>query len=549
MKSSPETSTPGRSRRFFTPKLLLGCLFVIACLVTLIAIFYTVENWRGNRAWQRYAREAEVQGDRFDRAAIIPPTVADAENFAMTPFLAPLFEFLPGTQKWRDTNRVNQIMEFPRIYTKANKPDFEDTEVRTNTWVLRFADVEGWYQAMSTTNTVASDALLIPPAGDSPTADVATAPVAVAISRQDAAAGVLKLLAEAEPVIEELRQAAMRPHARFNIRYEEANPAAVLLPHLAVLRRVTSVLQLRAAALLHLGRTDDAVRELELIFKISDSISQEPVLISHLVRIAQLSLALQCIGEGLGGHQWTDSQLIRFQELLQRSDLLAGGHHTMKGERNFFGDIFEYLRTVPNGAAAFNSIIDSGSSGTFFDWPGVVLWAMPDGWLQLERLNYTRVFQEQMLPIIDVPGRRVNPETARAAEQHIEGIVRVAPPKLILGHKMFIGLLMPALSKVTQRTAMAQTGVDLCRIACGLERYRLAKGEYPETLASLESGFLPGGLPHDVITGKPLIYRRTSASNYLLYSVGWDGEDQGGQIALTKNRRSVQSDKGDWVWQ
>jgi len=44
-------------------------------------------------------------------------------------------------------------------------------------------------------------------------------------------------------------------------------------------------------------------------------------------------------------------------------------------------------------------------------------------------------------------------------------------------------------------------------------------------------------LPHDVVTGDSLKYRRTADGRFLLYSVGWNEKDDDGD-----------SDKGDWVW-
>jgi hypothetical protein len=45
--------------------------------------------------------------------------------------------------------------------------------------------------------------------------------------------------------------------------------------------------------------------------------------------------------------------------------------------------------------------------------------------------------------------------------------------------------------------------VDQARIACALERYRLANGKYPAALADLIPRFLDK-IPADVITGKPM---------------------------------------------
>ena len=55
---------------------------------------------------------------------------------------------------------------------------------------------------------------------------------------------------------------------------------------------------------------------------------------------------------------------------------------------------------------------------------------------------------------------------------------------------------------------LAQENVDLCRIACALERFRLGRRAYPESLRELVPDFLPV-LPPDRIAGQSLRYRRT----------------------------------------
>ena len=99
--------------------------------------------------------------------------------------------------------------------------------------------------------------------------------------------------------------------------------------------------------------------------------------------------------------------------------------------------------------------------------------------------------------------------------------------------------------RTAERFAYAQASVDLARVACALERYRLAHGEFPEALDVLAPKFIPA-LPHDVINGEPLKYRRTDGGQFVLYSVGWNGADDGGASAFKYGRPD--SEKGNWVW-
>ena len=77
-------------------------------------------------------------------------------------------------------------------------------------------------------------------------------------------------------------------------------------------------------------------------------------------------------------------------------------------------------------------------------------------------------------------------------------------------------------------------------IACALERYRLAHGQYPEALDALIPQFIEK-VPHDLIGGQPLKYRNTG-ERFLLYSIGWNERDDGGVPGKT-------IPEGDWVWE
>src|SRR5204863_2959082 len=106
-------------RWLFSWRGLRRILIVVAWTATIIALFYGEENWRGRRAWNKYRHELEARGEPFDLKAFIPKTVPDEQNFAMTPLLAPLFDFEPGTQNRRDSNGWDRAMSDPPRYQAA----------------------------------------------------------------------------------------------------------------------------------------------------------------------------------------------------------------------------------------------------------------------------------------------------------------------------------------------------------------------------------------------------------------------------------------------
>ena len=114
-------------------------------------------------------------------------------------------------------------------------------------------------------------------------------------------------------------------------------------------------------------------------------------------------------------------------------------------------------------------------------------------------------------------------------------------------HRLFSALLLPALSAIAQKSAFAQTTADEAVLACALERYRLAKGEFPETLAALNPQFIQS-MPHDIITGEPLKYRRKENGQFILYSVGWNETDDSGKVIMNDKEKAIDITQGDWVW-
>jgi hypothetical protein len=105
---------------------------------------------------------------------------------------------------------------------------------------------------------------------------------------------------------------------------------------------------------------------------------------------------------------------------------------------------------------------------------------------------------------------------------------------------------VPNYTMAVQVLAHHQTLVKEAQIVCALERYHFTYGEYPETLDALVPQFIEK-LPHDIIGGQPLHYRRTGDGKFLLYSIGWNETDDGGQVAL-KADGSEDWGNGDWVW-
>jgi hypothetical protein len=217
----------------------------------------------------------------------------------------------------------------------------------------------------------------------------------------------------------------------------------------------------------------------------------------------------------------------------------------MIAERLWSSATIEYLRRSPNRFNQTGGNSSGQRSGA--DLAVLLMSIVPNGWFALERLNCSRMVDECLLPTIDLAARQINPRRSRQAEERIARLAKHSTAGLFLRHYFFCGILLPGGSRTARKAAFAQTAVDCAVIACALERYRRDHGQYPDLLGALQPQFIPK-LPHDVINGEPLKYRRTEAGRYILYSVGWNETDDGGLVCAAKAGNENSLAQGDWVW-
>lgn len=488
----------------------------LAGVALLIALFYAVEDWRGWRTWENFRHEWEAKGERFDLASVVPPSVPDEKNFARTPVVASSYEWLMDKNGRKltkpDTNLVNRLdIDLADDYgyrVEGNGSWAKGTLTDLKSRLKLFAAKTNLFPVL--------------PRSQSPAADV------------------LLALGKFDPTVEKLRTAATLPESRFPLEYDADCPAAIMLPHLASLKKTSQLLKLRAIAELQSGDSQKALADVRLTLRLSDSIKAEPILISHLVRIAILQIALQPVYEGLAEHRWSDTQLAELDALLARENFLADYRTAMRGEMVLLqiGDI-QYLRRHPDQIQT----LDGENNGVLSLSGKTIMRLIPSGWFYQNQYRCARMTTEFFLPAVDIGRKTVSPEVISESERVLAAETRRAGPYNIL-EKM----LLPALSKAVMKFAYAQSAVDLARTAIALERYQLAKGSYPESLDVLAPQMI-AAVPHDVIGGEPLKYRREADGRFILYSVGWNETDDGGAVVFsTGNTPDVDIKKGDWVW-
>lgn len=492
METSPGNTTPkqpGLWSRVFRWRTLRWIILGIAGLFTLGALVWTEENWRGKHDWLTFKAEWEAKGEHFDLDYYTPKPVPPEQNFVATPFLAPMLNYRidNGDVVWGDSNGIARI----KSVEVENVPSADITR-------QRFCDLAAAAKSLrSNTNFPAAPDALSPPEA------------------------VLFALRKFDPVISELKTASQRPFAVYSVdRPDEGIPA--FLEQFGMIKSLTRFVCLRASANLGAGKTEEALSDIQLGFSLARSLRNEPQLISQLVRLAILTMAVQPAWEGLARHQWNEAQLQELQKLLSGVHLLDDYGVAMRGERAFNNEM-----TAIEIAGRFPAVagveIKPSSMPVF------------RGLFYQNQLVLNRLYQTHILPAVDPAAHRVHPEMC-STNALAGALGRVTP------YNIFAQLSALALTRPAARFAWTQTLLDEANIACAIERYRLTHARYSDSLDQLAPQFIDK-LPPDIIGGQPMHYQRASDGSFVLYSIGWNGTDDGG---VTDPKAYVE--KGDWVW-
>jgi hypothetical protein len=109
--------------------------------------------------------------------------------------------------------------------------------------------------------------------------------------------------------------------------------------------------------------------------------------------------------------------------------------------------------------------------------------------------------------------------------------------------------LVEALRQAPEKALSADAWSELAATAIALRRHQLRYRRTPHALADLAPEFLPRP-PIDPATGQSLRYRLDSQGRPLLYSVGADRIDNGGDPRPPEDRASSRNHTAgrDWVW-
>jgi hypothetical protein len=282
------------------------------------------------------------------------------------------------------------------------------------------------------------------------------------------------------------------------------------------------------------------MEDLRIVFRLLEAMRNEPIIISHLVNIACNAIIMQPVWEGLANGRWQPDQLKTIQQTFADINQFGGLAASLRGER----------ASVNTGVIRYLADRQSFDISTLLlgdelahNWPKLARF-IPSGFIYFNLARLNDFYRE-------------NIRLAAEAEAGTGGTRsdfisyhRNLEDRLIRTRKwdeFLMRSLLPALGRLESQSRRSQAMLNLAVTACALERYKLAEGKYPASLADLTPRYLARPL-RDPMNGQPLHYALETDGAFQLYSVGIDGVDGGGIVHYNKKRSGADPEHGDIVW-
>ncbi|QIF05267.1 hypothetical protein G5S37_28405 [Roseimicrobium sp. ORNL1] len=360
----------------------------------------------------------------------------------------------------------------------------------------------------------------------------------------NAAREVLGAMSYQDAAIAEMVAALFRPHSRLTPDWRLGPFPELLLqlqvPHLGALQSFSNGLSLRAKAAAQAGEYARAHEATLCLARIAEATCQEPHLIGLLVGVTSASILSQTTWELGTAHCGTADDFLRLQQALEKFDLRQDAVRAFKQEIVAGVDSLLYLkrnRQLPS------SSLDEPS----WDSMQKLVWLVPEGWFDSNAAHVATLNLEYIVK----PLRDRGWASSLVEGERLEARLKAAKAEIWRHTDMIVAVLaMPAFTRFVDRAAYAQSFLDRAIVACALERFRLERGAYPDALTELaRAGEKP--LPLDILSGKPMGYRKTTGGRYVLWAVGFDGKDDNGHRPSTGSYRDKPTNRqyeGDWVW-
>ncbi|GMU34635.1 MAG: hypothetical protein HS101_10575 [Planctomycetia bacterium] len=225
------------------------------------------------------------------------------------------------------------------------------------------------------------------------------------------------------------------------------------------------------------------------------------------------------------------THLATIQGQLERTQNGPDFQGSMMSERVMFLDTYQWARSGTGGGFAALSGLIAGGPGT---GSSINIWGYLPALPSLDVVYGLGMYAE-LVEATQEPG----PQSLKRAKQ-AESKAMSAP-----AYHVYSRIMLPSLSRSVELwlRGVGSKRAMIAALAC--ERYRLANGEWPESLTDLVPHYLKA-VPVDPFDDAPIRYAVTP-EGISLWSIGEDLKDDGGDTKR-REKQTASNKPTDWGW-
>ena len=369
-------------------------------------------------------------------------------------------------------------------------------------------------------------------------------------------------LAANQATLERVQNALAKPV--LDCEYDPSLGPRAQFPHLPVPKRLTQWFGARVALGLHEGRARETLKDLLTEIGLPRMLARDGVVISELVRDAIAAIARADTWEALQAEGWTEEDLAQIQRAWEHQQFAGPMVRALEGERIFAQSSYRLMRRsnretvgmfyamedfLPSERPKWVQVLSDlpgGQAAMDFLRKGFYCRVWRFAWLDQDQLRYLRFLEE----LIALGRDAAREKSLQKLEPLVDALVLRSQVHGIYDHLRYPSVMsVNSLSRVLNRAMRAETERSLVMAAIALRRYAIRHGRLPHSLSELAPEFLPAE-PVDYMDGRPLRFHLQSGGGFLLYSVGEDGNDDGGDPNLRPGKTNSLNiwDRKDAVW-
>jgi hypothetical protein len=299
------------------------------------------------------------------------------------------------------------------------------------------------------------------------------------------------------------------------------------LPPYATLKAAAYALDASAAAAIHQGDFDGALSNLRAMRQLERDLAEDPVLIQQLVRLSCAGMVNRRAWDLLQAGDWSDAQLAELQKALSSEDLASAVVRAIEAERAMtLGWLAHVPGTVMNTPMAATPDFAERLLAGVGSIVGRLAWF---AWGDRNTAHYLESTQ-----------RLLENHRAAARQHSMQAVLSdprlapSAPTGMNWLRTRVARSLVPATENHMRRAFHCETERSLTDCGIALRRFHLVKGRLPENLDELVPEYLEQ-VPIDRMDGRPLRYRLNGDDAFVLWSIGDDLKDGGGDGTWEKH--------------